>query len=371
VHAQGTCADEKKAIQEAVRVALGRSDIVFVSGGLGPTPDDITRESLAELFAVPLVFSKKQYREIVRYYRKRGGSVPKIVEQEAYFPANAMPVFNRYGIALGFIIEEKGKVIVVVPGVPGELTRLFDNHLKGFLKRRFPATRPFASLVVKTVGLSEPTVMKCLGRGFFKLGKFRFGIYPDVGEVALRIYAESPTVLKRLKRRIVKGLRDHIYAFSEEPIENAVGNILASKRWTLGLAESCTGGQVSEMITRVPGSSRYFTGTVVAYDNKVKLEMLQLPREVLRRKGAVSRESALSMAQGVRKALRTSLGVSVTGIAGPSGGTRQKPVGLVYIGIASRTTTRVWKELFGGDRKQIQDRASKKVLEYLWRWTQA
>jgi nicotinamide-nucleotide amidase len=367
---QQSCADEKRSIQEALRLALGRSEVVFVSGGLGPTPDDVTRESVAEYFGARLVFSKEQYREIARRYKRRGKKVPGIVRREAYFPENAKPVFNRFGIALGFVIEDRGRRVIVVPGVPGELERLFINHLRPYLKRSFPDLRPLASLVAKTIGLSEPTVMRRLSDRFFRLGRFQFGIYPDVGEVALRLYVEDQRLLGRLRARIRQVLGKDIYSYSEETIERVIGERLRTRGWTIGIAESCTGGEVSSLITKVPGSSCYLKGSVVPYDNRLKSRLLGVEADLLRRKGAVSREAAIQMARGVRERLATTLGLSLTGIAGPSGGSRGKPVGLVWIAIVSPSGTQVWKELFTGDRRQIQDRAAKKALEHLWRWTQ-
>lgn len=371
VQAQMTCRDEPEAIQEALRLALRRSEVIFISGGLGPTPDDLTRESVAEFFQVPLVLSKVQYREILRHYRERGKRVPDMVKREAYFPANAKPVFNRFGIALGFVIEERDRVIIVVPGVPGELTRLFESCLKPLLKKRFASARPLASLMVKTIGLSEPSVMTRLSRSFFRLGKFQFGIYPEVGEVTLRIYAEMPGLIRRLKGRVREVLGTHTYSLSEEAVEEVIGRRLRAKRWTVSIAESCTGGRISKLLTRVPGASHYFTGAVVAYDDDMKVGSLGISPGLIEAKGAVSGEIAEAMAQGVRKRLGTTLGLAVTGIAGPTGGTDRKPVGLVYIAIASPHRSRVWKEFFLGDREQIQERATKKALEYLWRWVRA
>ncbi len=365
---QTSCRDELSAIQESLRAALKRSEVIFVSGGLGPTPDDITRESLAAFFQVPLVLSRAQYRQIQRHYRKRGQKVPFIVRREAEFPANAKPVFNRFGIALGFIIEHEKKVVIVVPGVPGELTRLYENHLRSYLKKKFPGIRRYSNLVVKTVGLSEPAVMHRLGRSFFKFGNFQFGIYPSVGEVSLRIYADQALLIRRLKRHILKVMKEYIFTFSEEMLEQAIARKLISKGWTVALAESCTGGQVSEKMTRVPGASRYFFGSVVAYQNDVKVKTVGVSKILIKRKGAASKEVALSLARGIREKFGTTLGVAVTGIAGPTGGTTGKPIGLMHIAIVSPHKSKTWEEHFAGDRGQIQNRASKKVLEYLWRW---
>lgn len=368
VHWQSACRDEGRAIQEVLRRALERSEVVIVSGGLGPTPDDLTRESLAQFFKVPLTFSRVQYRIILRHYRKRGKRTPSLVKREAYFPANSKPLLNRFGIALGFLIEKEGRFVIVLPGVPGELVRLFESRLKPFLKKNFPRLHPPASLVVKTVGLSEPTIMKRLGSSFFKMGEFEFGIYPEIGEVALRLYGGSPALIRRLKEKIRKAMGKDIYSFSEEGLESVIGKKLRARRWTLSLAESCTGGKGAGRITRVPGASRYFLGGIVAYRGQIKTLALEVPPSLLEKKGAVSPETAFAMARGVRRQFASTFGLSITGIAGPGGGSTGKPVGLVYLAIASRKGGKVWKEYFTGDREEIRARAVKKSLEYLWRW---
>ena len=367
---QSACPDERAGIHEALRTALSRSDVIFASGGLGPTPDDITRESIADFFRVPLVFSREQYRQISLHYRRRGKKVPALVKREAYFPANAKPLLNQFGIALGFLIEMRRRIVVVLPGVPGELTRLFETRLQSFLQRKFPGLRPKASLVVKTVGLSEPTIMRRLGPSFFKWGPFDFGIYPEVGEVSLRIYADSFSLIRRIRRHVERVLGKETYSFSDESLKGVIGKQLKSAKWTVSLAESCTGGRIAQKLTAVPGASQYFKGGVVAYDNEVKIRALGVPTLLLRKAGAVSRQCALAMAEGVRAQWGSTLGLAVTGIAGPTVGSREKPAGLVYIAIASATKSRAWEEHFSGDREQIQTRAAKKALEYLWRWTQ-
>jgi len=369
VNRQASCRDDFGAIQKALKQSLEGSDVICISGGLGPTPDDITRDALAQFFSSPLVLSQRQYRMISRYYRVRHRTVPKLVSREAYFPKNARPIFNRFGIALGFTVEFRNKFIVVLPGVPNELTRLFDSEVVPVLRKRFPGICPASVLLVKTVGISEPTIMKKLGSDFFRLGTFQFGIYPEVGEVSLRIYSDSKMVISKLKRRIGRVLRDHIYSFSAEGIAQAIGRELASRKWSVSVAESCTGGSISKDIVSVPGSSRYFLGGIVAYHNSVKEQLLSVPQQLLQSRGAVSRRVAQEMARGVRERFRTNVGLAVTGIAGPSGATKNKPVGLAYIALSTSSgSNRVWKERFRGDRLQIQSRASKRALECLWRW---
>ena len=368
VEYQSACRDEQDAIHSVLRLALSRSDVIFICGGLGPTPDDITRECIADFFRVPLAFSKKQYAEIRRRYRLRDKKVPSIVKRESYFPANARPVFNQFGIALGFIIEKRERSLIALPGVPGELTRLFESRILDYLRGRFPNLEPLSVLVVKTVGLSEPSIMKRLGRAFFEMGAFQFGIYPETGQVSLRIYADSSAVTRRLKRWIARVLGSDIYSFADESLESVIGKDLKAKRWTVSAAESCTGGRIAERISSVPGASAYFKGGVVAYHNGVKSNVLGVPEKTLEKWGAVSKQVALEMAQGIRRRLGSTLGLAVTGIAGPTGGSTKKPVGLVYIAIATAEKSRVWEERFGGDREHIQTRAAIKALEYLWRW---
>ena len=368
VFRQVSCRDEEAAIHNAIREAMDPAEILFVTGGLGPTPDDVTRASIASFFKVPLVLSQRQYRRIRLAYGRKGEGVPEMVRQEAYFPKGALPLFNRYGIALGFMLERAGKPTVVLPGVPSEMERLFENQVVPILRRKFYKAQPPFCLVVKTLGLSEPAIMKRLGSGFFKMGRFQFGIYPEVAEVSIRIYGDSQPLLRRLKRHMKAVLGEAIYSFRDETLEAAVGKRLYERRWTLGIAESCTGGLLAREITRVPGASGYFLGGVTAYQNEVKSRLLGVTQDVLGSHGAVSEEVAGAMARGARRLFKSTLGISVTGIAGPEGGSHKKPVGLVFISIASGRSCSIWQERFGGDREQIQIRAARKALAYLWQW---
>lgn len=368
VNYQITCPDIPNLIQKSLAEAIRRAEVIIVTGGLGPTPDDLTRQSLAKFYQVPLILSKRQYRKILSLYRKRRQNVPSIVKQEAFFPANAVPIFNRFGIALGFRIEQNNKIVIVLPGVPGELERLFESHIKNYLRRRFFHLKVGYRIIARTIGLSEATIMKRLGHDFFKLGDFEFGSYPECGEVTLRIYSSLQPTIQKVKKRILRNLGNDVYSLEDIGIEVVIGILLKQKRASLSVAESCTGGRVTEAITRVPGASQYFKGSVVAYSKAVKIDSLGVSKRVMARRGAVSGQTALAMAQGIRKRFFTSLGLSITGIAGPTGGSRLKPVGLVYIGISSLKGERIWQMRFTGDRQQIQERASKKVLEYLWRW---
>ncbi len=366
IEAQVTCGDSLAAIEECLALALARADLIILSGGLGPTPDDVTREAVAQFFKMPLVFSKSQFASIQKHYRRHGfKSIPDQVRKEAFYPENAVPLLNRFGIALGFYVRCGNRLIVVLPGVPSELEKMYHNEVRPLLKRFFKKMVKRPALVAKTVGMSEPEVMQRLGKDFFK-EPFDFGIYPETGEVSLRMYAERTGVLQRLKSKIKKRLKPALYALEDVTLAEKVGQLLARKKHTVAAAESCTGGQLAAEITRIPGASRYFKGGVTAYDNAVK-ESFGVGRALLKTKGAVSKETAAALACGAREVMRADYGLGITGIAGPTGGSSKKPVGLVFIALSSARGTQVRKYLFWGDRSQVQAKASKKALELLWR----
>ncbi len=363
---QIACRDEIPEITARFGEILSRCDLVIVSGGLGPTPDDVTREGIAAYFHVPLVFSSSQYRLIRGYYRRRGRSIPAIVRREAMFPANAAPLLNRFGIALGFTIQWQDKLVVVLPGVPSELEKMFRDNVKPLIRKCFRKLSNRPGLVARMVGVSEPEVMRRLRADFFE-DPFEFGIYPDLGEITLRLQADKAAVIQRLKTKIRKRLQPWLYAMEDISLSETIGRALAAKRQSLAVAESCTGGRLASEITRVPGSSRYFFGGAVAYDNALKQSLAGVSPATLKKSGAVSPETALELARGIRRITGASYGIGITGVAGPEGGTQQKPVGLVYLALVSHKRARVWKENFWGDRFQVQAKAVTKILEYLWR----
>lgn len=366
VISQSSCLDEMDEIQRALSQALSKADFIVLTGGLGPTPDDLTRDAVAQFFRVPLIFSKSQFSLISRYYRSRGRPIPDIVRREAMFPNNAKPLLNRYGVALGFSILLPGKLIIVLPGVPYELEGMFRHNVRGLIKAHFPSLRALPSFMARTVGLSEPEIMRRLGKDFFDRD-FTFGIYPEPGEVTIRLQARSPQIIKKLKQKVRKRLAGSVYAEDEISLSQAVGNILKRRSKTLSVAESCTGGLLASEITKSPGASFYFIGSITTYSNRIKSDLVDVPKALLAKKGAASKEVALALASGIRSKMKTSLGIAVTGIAGPSGGSALKPVGLVHIAISTPRITQAWKFKFLGERIQIQIKAAKKALELLWR----
>lgn len=362
----GVCADSIEAIRFRLGEVLRRADLVIIMGGLGPTPDDVTREGIAAHFKVPLVFSARQYRHLQKVYKRYGKRVPPLVKREAFYPENARPLVNRFGIALGFSIETGSKAVIALPGVPSELKSMYFDVVLPFLKKKYGDLFKSRKLIVKMAGISEPDVMKRLGKDFFD-DPFDFGIYPAAGEITIRILAENAAILARLKKKIATRLKDRIYGWDEMPLSVVIGRILTRKKQTLAVAESCTGGLLASRITACSGASVYFRGGVVAYHANVKTE-LGVPGRILKERGEVSAQVASELARSVRIRMGSSFGIGITGIAGPGGGNSKKPVGLVYIGLASpNKKVKAWKHVFWGDRHQVQERAATKALEYLWR----
>lgn len=364
---QRACPDDERAIAEHISDAIARADLVVITGGLGPTPDDVTRQSIAGFFKVPLIFSREQFALIRGFYSRRGKRVPPLVKLEAMFPRNADPLVNKHGIALGFSIPCGEKLMVVLPGVPSEMKKMFAELVEPLLRKRYPGLRARHNLIVKIAGVSEPRIMERLGMHFFS-EEFDFGIYPHGGDVTIRLQASSRAVIGRLKKHISRVLKKDIYAFEETTLAASVGALLTRRKLTLAVAESCTGGLLAGRITSVPGSSRYFRGAVVAYGNDIKQSMAGVDAETLKKKGAVSAETAKALAEGVRSRFGSNYGIGITGIAGPKGGSVKKPVGTVYIALASPAgRPKVWHHEFWGDRIQVQERAVKRALELLWR----
>ena len=366
VISHGVCADSKEAIRFRLGEVLRRVDLIIMMGGLGPTPDDVTREGIAAHFKVPLVFSAPQYRRLQKVYKRYGKRVPPLVKREAFYPENAKPLINRFGIALGFSIEAGPKIVIALPGVPSELQNMYFDVVLPFLKKKYGDLFKSRKLIVRMAGISEPDVMKKLGKDFFD-DRFDFGIYPSAGEIAIRILADKADVLGRLKKKIATRLKDRIYGWDETPLAVVIGKILTRKKQTLAVAESCTGGLLASRITASPGASIYFRGGVVTYHVSAKTD-LGVPEKLIKEHGEVSAQVACQLAKSIRIRMGASFGISNTGIAGPGGGSSKKPIGLVYIGLASPDgTARVWKHVFWGERHQIQDKAATKALESLWR----
>ncbi len=366
VRRQVSCSDTLGEIKKSLHEELKSSDLVILSGGLGPTPDDLTRDAVADYFSAPLKFSSSQFQLIKKVYRRHGKAIPAIVRKEAMFPSTSIPLLNRYGIALGFYILNDKKMIVALPGVPQELENMYVECVRPLFKKTYKGLNPPLALIVRMTGISEPEVMKKLGKDFFD-DPMEFGIYPAPGDVTLRIYSPHKKMIERLRNKIKTRLAPNIYAWEESSLAQAVGDILSRKKKTVAVAESCSSGLLAAEIASVSGASRYFLGGVIAYDNEVKEHVLKVAGRTLKKQGAVSRQTAVAMADGVKRLTGADYALSITGVAGPTRGTEKKPVGCVFIGLSTPRKNKVLEKQFWGTRKQVQSKSVSKALELLWR----
>jgi nicotinamide-nucleotide amidase len=361
--------DEYEEIMAAFREYYEKVDAVLVTGGLGPTHDDITRKVVADFFDVPLVMDNSVLENVRDRLAKRGIALRKVNEEQALVPSGCEVLMNHWGTAPGMLFDEDGKFFVVMPGVPHEMQNLMREYVIPRMKQK-AVGQVIKHRVLRTTGIAESSLYELLGdMGVLLGGKAKLAFLPSQIGVRLRITVKSATVegadsiIGEVEREIRAKAERYIYAEGEVEIEEAVGRMLAERKLTISVAESCTGGFISHRITNVSGSSAYFDRGVVSYSNRAKMDILHVPRDVLEKFGAVSEEVARAMAEGVRKISSADIGISVTGIAGPTGGTPEKPVGLVYIGLADSAGAVVERRVMPDERLRFKDRVSQAALE--------
>ncbi len=360
--------DARADILAALATAARRAPIVITTGGLGPTKDDITRGALAEYFDSRLVFHQETYERIAAYFVHIGKPLPESARLQATVPEKATLLTNKVGSAPGMWFEREGKVFVSLPGVPFEMQYLMTEEVLPRLQKRFPGS-PLVHRTLRTAGEGESTIAKRLEAFEDALpDHIRLAYLPSLGQVRLRLSGRwpeatvPPDAAKRLQtevdtyaEKLHQLLPDLIYGTEDDTLEEVVGRLLREQRRTLGCAESCTGGYVSHLITSIAGSSEYFTGSIISYSNEMKQNLLGVQAETLRQFGAVSEQTVLEMARGALDTLSVDVALSVSGIAGPAGGTPEKPVGTVWMAVADRKRAVAQKHVFARDRlKNIQ-----------------
>lgn len=370
---QSTVGDNPERLAAAIRTALGRADIVILTGGLGPTVDDITAAAVARALRKNLVLSKPALKYLTDYFKRRGIKMPAGNARQARVPEGARIVRNAVGTAPGLVIDHRGRIIICLPGPPREMEPMFERRIAPFLKARSGSEWTFMTRTIKVAGLPEARVDGMV-RDLLKLGPpTTVGIYAKLREVHLVIMAKakSPRLARRAISRIEKKIRarlgGRIFGSDDETLEDAVGRTLITKKKTIAVAESCTGGLLSSRLTDVSGSSAYFIRGAIPYSNEVKVKYVGVSPESLRRYGAVSPQVAVEMARGIRSIMSVDIGLAVTGIAGPTGGTKKKPVGLVYIAIVSGAGSVVREFRFRGSRADIKWQSSQAALDLLRR----
>ncbi len=368
--------DNRKHLVQAATVALARADILIFSGGLGPTEDDLTREAVAQTLNLQLRRDPEILQAIERRFAEHGWKMSANNAKQADVIPGATVLANANGTAPGQWISGKSdgkeKIVVLLPGPPHEMKALFESAVLERLRARVPQ-RFIATRVIKIIGMGESACDARVAPIYKRFTDVNTTILAGPGEIQLhlRVQAASPEAAQKrvddLVEKIEDELGDCVYSDNGDSLEQIVSYYLQMRNSTLAVAESCTGGLVAERLTSVSGSSRYFIGGAVVYSNELKVQLADVPQDLLEDFGAVSEQIAKALAEGIRKRCRTTLGLGITGVAGPTGGTAEKPVGLVFHALASENGTEIIKRNFPGDRARIRWFASQQALDMVRR----
>ncbi len=372
VHLKTIVGDQWEDLCLAFKKALERTDILIATGGLGPTKDDRTREALASVLGRKLVYRKDVLDHIEKRFARRNMKMPEVNKKQAYIIEGSDVLINKNGTAPGLWVNYHPNTIILLPGPPHELGPMFENdiwpRLKTFKKDHI------CRRSIKTAGLTESTIETRLLSLYPKLPDIELTTLAHPGQIEIHLKGKSDKSLGRAAQKVEQAvelicdaLGDGVYTTQGEELEEVVGKFLKEKKQTLAVAESCTGGLLGHRITNIAGSSAYFCQGILAYSNRAKIDLLGVSAKTIDTHGAVSAQVARAMAVGVRKKADTTYGLSITGIAGPSGGTEEKPVGLVYTALAYDRHVIVKKNLFLGDRNAIKFQSSQKALDMLRR----
>ena len=354
--------DREEDIARVLTGAAGRADAVLVTGGLGPTSDDLTIPSAAKAFGLPLVLDEPSLREIEGFFRRRGRVMTESNRKQAMLPRGARALGNTAGTAPGVLLEAEGTAFFFMPGVPFEMYGMLEREVLPYLREQF-TPKPITAAVVKVTGIGESALYdRILGiPGVIETARF----YPGPHGITVRIIAPADSGFQAAE--ISSAIREKtghlVYAASDRALEEVVGSLLIENGKTIAVAESCTGGLVADRLTDVPGSSRYFLMGVVAYSDESKRRILGVGPDLIEAHGAVSGPVAAAMAEGIRRVSGADIGVSTTGIAGPGGGSAEKPVGLMYQSLSHEGGSITKKLQFGEKRRINKDRMSQSVLD--------
>lgn len=375
VYHRTTVGDNWERLCASLRQAQARADAVIVTGGLGPTEDDITREAIAQVVGKPLQEDPQAAQSIREFFQKRGRHFARTNVKQAMVPAGGRTIPNPHGTAPGVVVEAEGTEFIALPGVPAEMRGMMREWVIPHLEQRRGEVRELIrSRTLKVVGLGESAVADMLRPVLEVQTDPTIASYAYPGEVRLRITTKAQSeeeALERLKAaeaQLREELGHYVFGADEDRLEAVVGEMLVAGGLSLAVAESCTGGLIASRVTDVPGSSRYFVGGAVTYSDAEKVRLLEVPAGIVKAYGAVSEPVARAMAKGARRTTGSDLALGVTGIAGPGGGTPEKPVGLVYIGLAAKEGTICQHHHMHGDRDQVKWRTSQAALDMIRMW---
>ncbi len=365
--------DDINRISEALETARLRVDVIIATGGLGPTSDDLTKKAIVKTFKRNLVFHPEILKNIEDSFQKRGIPMPGINQNQALIPQGTKALSNLWGMAPGIFLEDEKNLFFALPGVTVEMKWMLENEVLPILKARMSTgTMGSENFILhrklRTTGISESALFEKIEKLIDPQEEMRIAFLPSYLGVDLRLTLESEekdpaqSILDESEGKIREILGPLVYGMDEQTLEEIVGKLLVERKKTIATAESCTGGLIGARITNVSGSSQYFERGVITYSNESKTELLKTPPQVIEKYGAVSEEVAILMAEGVRKLAGTDFGLSVTGIAGPTGGTPQKQVGLVFIGFAHENDSFAERFIFEQDRRTNRERAAQAAL---------
>ena len=364
--------DDELRLEETIRDALKRSDIVITTGGLGPTEDDVTRQVSARAVGRQLVYHDELEVDLRERFRRWGREMPEINKRQAFVIEGAEILPNPNGSAVGMFLKLERKFLAVFPGPPREMRPMFEDHVLPILSENAGGV-VVRRRVLRVSGMGESAVDEAIAPIYKEYTEVQTSILFSRIEIEIHLAARSNDVFKaervldELANKIAAALGTAVFATRGETMEEVIAEMLSTRGKTLAVAESCTGGLIAMRLTEVPGSSSYFWEGAVTYANESKIRVLGVPEKILIDHGAVSAETAEAMANGMRERAATDFAISVTGIAGPDGGSEEKPVGTVFIGYSDKEKTKSMKFLFPGDRELIRWRSSQAALDYLRR----
>jgi len=338
IHYMTAVGDNQKRVINVLKRAIERSDLVITTGGLGPTEDDLTRQAIAKATDKNLYQDENLLNSIKEYFDQKNYNMTKNNYSQAFLPEGAKVIKNNWGTAPGILLKESDYMIISLPGVPSEMKKMFSNYILKELQKYSEKT--ILSKTLHFFGIGESTLETKLKNILENQNNPTLALLAGEGEVKLRITAKGEIknklkdMISKKEKLIRKKVGKYIYGVNNTDLAKEIYNILLKRKLTISLAESCTGGLISHRLTQIPGSSKVFKGSYVVYSNEAKINLLDIDREIIKKQGAVSKKTALMMAKNIKDKFGTNIGIGVTGIAGPGGGTADKPIGLVYIGIS-------------------------------------
>jgi len=363
--------DDREEIISTLKEASKRAQLVLITGGLGPTNDDITKKTLADFFGVSMRFDEKAFEDVLHLFSIRGREVSAINRLQAEVPENCTTLYNKVGTAPGMWFDEGGVVYVSMPGVPYEMKYLMENEVVPRVQQRFKT--PFiVHRTILTFGIGESFLAEKLGNFENTLpNNIKLAYLPSAGSVRLRLSGsgnneqELNTLLYQLTQELSDLIPEYIYGYDKDELPKVVGGLLKLNGFSLATAESCSGGFMAHLITSIPGSSAYYMGSSVTYSNESKTRLLNIPASLIEKHGAVSEPVVIAMAESVKKLFNVDCAIATTGVAGPGGGTPEKPVGSVWVGVSTPYETKAYLLRLGDNRLRIIEVAALSGLNFL------